>query len=231
MSQNKRVFIKDMAKCLMELDRVEPWIVPSLRHPGTLANPAKGVLPIERLSRDGIQPNNPTVIPLEFLSGFHYTFLIRNPTRSIPSLYECSTPPKSSTTGWHGFKASDAGYKEMRRLFDYLRRIEQIGPNTGNEICVIDAEDLLAYPEEIVKRFCASIGLPFDREMLRWDTEKDQQRAQDAFKNWAPFHEAVLKSTSLVAEAPASGPIACFVHALTDTILNVGSDDTRSRHG
>ncbi len=210
-SQGKRVFIKDMGKCLMELDRVEPWIVPSLRPWKTLSNATRGVLQIERPPRDEIQPTNPTVIPSELLSGFHYTFLIRNPTRSIPSLYECSTPPKSSTTGWHGFKASDAGYKEMRRLFDYLRRIGQIGPNSGNEICIVDAEDLLAYPEEIVKKFCASIGLPFDREMLRWDTEEDQQRAQDAFKNWAPFHDAVLKSTSLKAEPPVGGPIAWFV--------------------
>ncbi|KAL9125604.1 MAG: hypothetical protein Q9217_005215 [Psora testacea] len=105
-------------------------------------------------------------------------------------------------TGWHGFKAEDAGYKKLRRLFDYLTSIGHIGSNSNSEICIVDAEDLLAYPEEIAEKFCASVDIPYDHGMLRWDTEEDQQRAQDAFKNWAPFHDAVLKSTSLKVQPP-----------------------------
>jgi hypothetical protein len=140
---------------------------------------------------------NPTVIPRKLLSQFHFTFLIRNPRKAIPSLYECSIPPKCFMTGWHGFKPSDAGYKELRRIFDYLIGIGQIGPSSGNEICLVDAEDLLAYPEEIVKSFCLSVGITFDSRSLYWGAEKDQQRAQHIFKNWAPFHEAALQSISL----------------------------------
>ncbi|KAI8626835.1 hypothetical protein F5Y19DRAFT_191100 [Xylariaceae sp. FL1651] len=186
--QGKRVFVKDMGKCLLPLQGEEPWIVPSLRLKG-------GDLAI-----CGVP--NPTVIPLQHLTRFHYTFLIRNPRSSIPSLYECSTPPKSFVTGWHGFKAEDAGYKDLRRLFDYLVRARLIGPNTSNEICIVDADDLLAHPEDIVSQYCASVDVPFDRSMLRWGTESEQQRAKDAFKNWAPFHDAVLKSTSLKARPP-----------------------------
>jgi Sulfotransferase domain len=199
-------FSKDMGKCLMPLHGEVPYIVPSLRPQITASNRANRIRPMDPAHRDGPtgsasreEPRipNPTVIPPELLSGFHFTFLIRHPRRSIPSLYEFPTPPKCFMTGWHGFKAEDAGYREMRRLFDYLTRIGQIGSNSNNEICIVDAEDLLAYPEEIVEKFCASVGIPFDRGMLRWDTEKDQQRAQDALNNWAPFHDAVLKSTSL----------------------------------
>lgn len=221
-TQGKRVFVKDMGKCLMPLHGEGPYVVPSLCTRKTAANGANEIRPKDPAPRDGptvpasprgpMEPApqeattipNPTVIPPELLSGFHFTFLIRHPRHSIPSLYECSTPPKSFMTGWHGFKAEDAGYKEMRRLFDYLTRIGQIGSNSNNEICIVDAEDLLAHPEEIVEKFCVSVGIHFDRDMLRWDTEKDQQRAQDAFKNWAPFHDAVLKSTSLKAQPPVS---------------------------
>ena len=147
---------------------------------------------------------NPTVIPRELLSKFNFAFLIRNPRQSIPSLYQCSIPPKSFTTGWHGFKSSDAGYKELRRLFDYLICIKQIGPSSGNKICVVDAEDLLAHPEETVERFCSSVGVTFDRGSLQWGTEKDQQRAKDLFKTWAPFHDVALQSTSFKPQSSVS---------------------------
>lgn len=197
--KGKRVFVKDMGKCLMPTNGKDAFIVPSLRQLEIPANGAHEVL------RNELEVPSVTVLPPFILAGFHFVFLIRNPRHSIPSLYECSRPPKSSLTGWHGFKAEDIGYKELRRLFDYLTRTGQIRSNSRDGFCVVDAEDLLAYPENIVERFCASISLPFDRAMLRWETEEDQIRAANAFKNWAPFHDAVLKSTSLKAR-----PKVCF---------------------
>jgi hypothetical protein len=191
-----------MGKCLLPLKGETPWIVPSLRpwvgDSGDMALQSN-ITASDDGGEDGCIVPNPTVVPLELLSGFHFTFLIRNPRSSIPSLWQCSTPPKSLLTGWHGFKAEDAGYKDMRRLFDYLVRVGLIGPGTGNEICVVDTDDLLTHPEDVVSQFCASIGVSFDPGMLRWDSDSDQKRAQEAFKNWAPFHDAVLKSTSLTA--------------------------------
>lgn len=131
---------KDMAKCLMPLHGRTGCIAPSLNSQNFEGR--NGTVAI----RDRLKFRNPTVIPRELLSDFHFTFLIRNPRHSIPSLYKCSTPPKSALAGWNGFRASDAGYEELRKLFDYLVAIRQIGPNTSNEICIIDAEDLLAYP-------------------------------------------------------------------------------------
>jgi hypothetical protein len=204
--QGKRVFVKDMGKCLLPLPGQPTQIVPSLRLGKTASHGGlNGGGPMGHGGHDAAWTTpNPTVMPNEALAKFHYAFLIRNPRRSIPSLYQCSTPPKCYMTGWHGFKPEDAGYHEMRRLFDHLRRIGQIGPNTNNRICIVDAEDLLAYPENIVEQFCESVGIPFDRDMLQWDSEEDQRRAHDAFKNWAPFHDAVLRSKSLVAQPPVS---------------------------
>lgn len=146
---------------------------------------------------------NPTVIPPELLLGFQYAFLIRDPRLSIPSLYECTRPPKSCMTGWHGFKEEDAGYKELRRLFDYLVDVGHIGGcNADDPTCIVNAADLLEDPEQIMQRFCESVGITYDRRMLRWDSEEDHKRAENAFKNWAPFHDAVLKSTSLLARLP-----------------------------
>ncbi|KAB8077254.1 P-loop containing nucleoside triphosphate hydrolase protein [Aspergillus leporis] len=193
----KRVFVKDMAKCLMPLPGDDPRIAPSLHKEQRAIN-----------GMDSLQKNtaipNPTVFPPDILSGFHYTFLIRNPRQSIPSLYQCSIPPKSHITGWNGFKATDAGYAELRILFDYLVQLKIIGPGTGNDICIVDAEDLLADPEGIVEKYCRSVGIPYDPKSLHWGAEKDQQRAHDIFKNWVPFHDAALKSTSLKPRPPVS---------------------------
>ena len=76
---------------------------------------------------------NPTVIPSEILDQFHFTFLIRHPRSSIPSYYRCTVPPLDKLTGFYNFMASEAGYDELRRMFDYLRSIGQVGPGIATQ--------------------------------------------------------------------------------------------------
>ena len=78
------------------------------------------------------EPNNPTVIPRDTLGNFHFTFLIRHPRSSIPSFYRCCVPPLDKVTGFYNFMPSEAGYDELRRLFDYLRSIGHIGPEIAH---------------------------------------------------------------------------------------------------
>ncbi|KAL8915165.1 MAG: hypothetical protein Q9171_000284 [Xanthocarpia ochracea] len=152
------------------------------------------------------EPNNPTVIPRDTLGNFHFTFLIRHPRSSIPSYYRCCVPPLDTVTGFYDFMPSEAGYDELRRLFDYLRSIGQVGPATagqtangrsasngdhssngvarGVEVCVIDADDLLDNPAGIVEAFCKSTGIDFTPDMLDWSTEADHQQAAEAFSKW-----------------------------------------------
>lgn len=166
---------------------------------------------------------NPTVLPKEILQGFHFTFLIRHPRYSIPSFFRCTTPPLDKMTGFYDFIPSEAGYSELRRLFDYLRSVGQIGPKVtgtnarsqqagGNElngsknpnghhdrvdICVIDADDLLDHPANVVSAFCDSVGLEYRESMLKWDTEEDHKQAKDAFEKWTGFHEDAMNSKDL----------------------------------
>ena len=74
------------------------------------------------------EPGNPTVIPQAILEGFHFTFLIRHPRYSVPSYYRCTVPPLDKVTGFFEYMPSEAGYDELRRFFDYLRSIDQVGP-------------------------------------------------------------------------------------------------------
>jgi hypothetical protein len=221
------------------------WIPPNAK-PSTvapsLANYRRGVgtdttqlSPAQTIDRDGPpypyptqgEPNNPTVIPADLLATYHFTFLIRHPRNSIPSYYRCTIPPLDKLTGFYNFRPDEAGYEELRRLFDYLRSEGQIGPkfagrseeangsangsanetnikSAGVEICVIDADDLLDNPSGMIEAFCKTTGIKWEPEMLIWNTEKDQEIAKEAFEKWKGFHEDALDSTELRARTHVS---------------------------
>ena len=161
------------------------------------------------------EAGNPTVVPTKMLEKFHFTFLIRDPHSSIPSYFRCTIPPLDDKTGFHHFDPSEAGYDELRRVFEYLRSTGQVGPHHANgwnsnangnsanghpegaEICVVDADDLLDDPEGIIRAYCTSVGLPFEPEMLEWADEKHQEYAKKTFAKWPGFHEDAIDSTDL----------------------------------
>ena len=170
------------------------------------------------------EPNNPSVVPEAMLKQFHWTFLIRHPRSSVPSYYRCTIPPLDKVTGFYNFDPSEAGYDELRRMFDYLRSTGHVGPNilghesnafemngyaqsnghsqiNGNtdkvDICVIDADDLLDNPSSIIEAYCKSVGLRYDPKMLIWDSEENNEHAKEAFAKWKGFHEDAIGSSSL----------------------------------
>ncbi|KAI1116997.1 P-loop containing nucleoside triphosphate hydrolase protein [Nemania sp. NC0429] len=227
-TEGKRVLIKDMAYYLMPPNGEFPSIAPSLRSQvkngladgdchAMGANGVAGTL--KRKSPDPM--DNPTVIPLELLRKFHWTFLIRHPRRGIPSYVRCCTPPLSETTGWDHFKPSESGYVELRRLFDYLReqgivgpsvagRVPSTGAKTGKDeisITVLDADDLLDKPQEAIRAFCEQTDIPFSPDMLQWDSEENQDRVKQAFAKWNGWHNDAINSKGLTARAHPKKPV------------------------
>jgi hypothetical protein len=227
------------------------WVPPSGK-PATvapsLANYRRGVgtdttqlSPVQTRDTDGPpypyktqgEPNNPTVIPSDLLATYHFTFLIRHPKHSIPSYYRCTIPPLDKLTGFYNFRPDEAGYEELRRLFDYLRSEGQIGPkfagrpeeangstngkSAGVEICVIDADDLLDNPSATIKAFCETTGIKWEPEMLIWNTDQDQAIAKEAFEKWKGFHEDALDSTELRARTHVSHAHQMEQHMGADT--------------
>ncbi|KAI4107282.1 MAG: hypothetical protein LQ339_002680 [Xanthoria mediterranea] len=169
------------------------------------------------------EPSNPCVLPRRVLRMFRFTFLIRHPRFSIPSLYRCTVEPLSHKTGWHFFLPSEAGYAQLRQMFDYLRQQGLLGSNKeqskiddvstanhassatasnigkdGNDICLIDAEDLLRDPAATLQAYCAHVGLTFDPRMLAWDSLDQDTLAHQNFDKWKGFHEDAIQSKGLV---------------------------------
>lgn len=152
----------------------------------------------------GKEPGNPTVIPVDVLRRFHFTFLIRHPRRSIPSYYRCTIPPLSEITGFDYFMPSEAGYAELVRLLDFLL---DRGIVDRDHITAIDADDLLDHPEPIIKEYCARIGIDFKPQMLQWSDE-DREHARDMFAKWNGFHDDALKNSCFQARSHAQVPLS-----------------------
>jgi len=228
-SARKRNFIKDMAQYWIPPNGKPAMIAPSLvNYKRGVGTDTTALSPVPTKSdQEGSlypynthsEPNNPTVIPADLLASYHFTFLIRHPRNSIPSYYRCTVPPLNEMTGFYDFRSDEAGYEELRRLFDYLRSEGQIGPkfagrndsftsetngasevnghSGGVEICVIDADDLLDNPSGIIKAYCKTTGIDWDPGMLIWDSDEDQRVAQELFAKWRGFHEDALDSDRL----------------------------------
>ena len=235
LQQGKRLWIKDMAYYLFPPNEKPASIAPSLprlkRGVGTPGSSSTGTDSAQTAPypyHTEPEPGNPTVLPDQVLREFHFTFLIRHPRSSIPSYYRCTVPPLDEVTGWYEFLPLEAGYRELRRLFDYLQSTSQIGPTVSGrhdasqlpnglrgigdgegdrdivEICVVDADDLLDNPSGILEAFCKSVGLEYDSKMLDWSTEEDHQQAKAAFEKWKGWHDDALESSSLKPRAHVS---------------------------
>ncbi|KAF2277219.1 uncharacterized protein EI97DRAFT_313755 [Westerdykella ornata] len=215
-AEGKRPFIKDMAQYWIPPNNQPAQIAPSL------ASYKRGVgtdtpYPFNTQGEEG----NPTVVPKDLLAKFQFAFLIRHPKYSVPSYYRCTIPPLDKLTGFYNFRPDEAGYSELRRLFDYLRSVGQVGPNLAGEthgqaatdgeasgvpITLIDADDLLDNPSGIIEAFCKGTGVKYEPDMLKWGDEKHQTYAKEVFAKWPGFHEDALDSDELRARTHKKEP-------------------------
>lgn len=118
----------------------------------------------------------------EFLDHFQHTFLIRDPAKTLASLYN----------HWNEFTVEEAGYADLHRMFDLVvDRYGVIPP-------LIDADDLVDEPAGVVGAYCAAVGIDFIPEALEWEPgEREEVR-------WygGDWHESLSTSTGLTRQEP-----------------------------
>lgn len=116
--------------------------------------------------------------PLDWTKDCINVHLIRHPARVIASY----GAKRDAMT------LEDIGFARQTALYDKIGGI------------VIDSSDIRAAPEDMLKKLCAAIALPFDPAMLHWKTGP---RAIDGV--WAKhWYKAVHQSTGF---AGAEGPL------------------------
>ncbi|CAG8676530.1 hypothetical protein C2G38_979631 [Gigaspora rosea] len=109
----------------------------------------------------------------EILSMFKHTFLIRNPEKSVKSFYKAMNATNEAfdkagvpMSGKIEISSRTFGIKQLRILYDLIKNA------SGEEIALVDADDLVQDPEKILKKYCEMINVEFKKEMLNWKSVK-----------------------------------------------------------
>ncbi|MEO1160479.1 MAG: sulfotransferase family protein [Pseudomonadota bacterium] len=114
-----------------------------------------------------------------FLSNFTHSFLIRDPAKTISSMYD----------KWPDFDAAEVGFPEQRALFDLLTALN------GKSPVVIDSDDLLADPHSMTKAYCEAVGIDFIEKALTWEPGADT--GDYSWWDGGSFHANLKNSTGL----------------------------------
>lgn len=114
----------------------------------------------------------------ELLALFNHSFLIRDPAKTITSMFD----------KWPDFHEKEVGFAEQRALFDRLC------DRDGEPPPVLDSDDLMENPYKMVKAWCQAVGIRFVPEALSW-----QPGARDEVSWWdgGSFHANLRNSDGL----------------------------------
>lgn len=122
---------------------------------------------------------------LEWTSQCRNAFLIRAPEAVLAS-YSAKRA---------GFLPADVGFARERELFD--RECDRLGTAPP----VIDADDVLRNPRDVLAALCTAVEIPFSECMLHWPAGP---RPTDGV--WAPaWYDSVERSTGFAA--PRTQPV------------------------
>ncbi|MGB1140353.1 MAG: hypothetical protein ACPG1A_05595 [Halioglobus sp.] len=105
----------------------------------------------------------------DFLSQFRNIVLMRDPRRSLVSMYKRMPD----------FTLEEAGFEPLSELVAILDAM-------GERPFVMDGELLRADPEGVCRQLCAAIDVPFESGALSW--EKGEEAHWDRWQSW--FTEA-----------------------------------------
>lgn len=114
-----------------------------------------------------------------FLGLFQHTFIIRKPEKVLPSYYLKYPEASNHALGYEGYEGVETLYNIIFNL-------------TGKRPILIDADDLEADPEGIIRAYCTATGLDFKPESMHWET--GPQPGWHRASNW---HVEAVNTTSI----------------------------------
>ena len=118
----------------------------------------------------------------EFLSHFTHAFLIRDPAKTLTSLY----------ARWPDFDELEVGFPEQRALYDLVMALNGSAPP------VVDSDDLLENPHGMTAAFCEAVGIPFIESALTWEAGGDP--SEHSWWDGGSFHANLAQSTGLTPQ-------------------------------
>jgi len=140
----------------------------------------------------------PSEAELSFIVPHKNFLLIRDPRKMVASFaskYDDAAPIIES-------------YAVERRIFNYLAA-------RGIACPVVDAADILAAPETMLRKLCSMLEIAFDKAMLAWPAGA---RPEDG--PWAAhWYDAVTSSTGFRTPVEKSVDLSPELEAIADTAL------------
>lgn len=137
--------------------------------------------------KDTMDFRYPSVIEdTDFLRAARHAFMVRR-TEAVVSSHLRVDP--------HA-RLEAMGFEYLAELFD------AVAAATGAQPWVVDGDDLVAAPGEVVRAFCDHVGIAYYPEALEW-AEGSLPAWQQATRGW---HEDVARTTGFVATTPAPLP-------------------------
>lgn len=118
----------------------------------------------------------------ERLDMFNHAFLIRDPAKTITSMFD----------KWPDFDEREVGFPEQRELFDRL------SDHLGAPPPVLDSDDLMDDPAKMVEIWCKAVGIPFIKEALSWEPGP---RDEVSWWDGGTFHANLRASDGLKPQA------------------------------
>jgi len=112
----------------------------------------------------------------QFLSQFKHVILVRKPEETIRSFHAIHPD----------FQVWEVGYHELYWLARRLRSL-------GHAPVLVDAQQLVDTPQEIMKSVCEWTGLPFSPAMINWK----HREVMPSWERWDRFHKVALESRIL----------------------------------
>ena len=116
-----------------------------------------------------------------FISQLTNAFLIRDPARVLASYAQ----------KWAEVDLHAIGFIEQAEIFD------MVAQKLGHAPPVVDSDDILAKPKEVLSKLCTACGIEFDAAMLKWP--KGPKHCDGV---WAPhWYNAAWESEGFSAQS------------------------------
>ena len=149
----------------------------------------------------------------EFFHDAKHSFLIRDPKKSIPSLYRGVENPE--IRDWTYFDPSEVGFKELYDIYEFVK--EKLDPNP----VVIDADDLLSSPNEMMKAYCEGVGIQYEDHMTSWKAGVDlkiwKRRMEVGWRQKAIHSSGFIKPRDKTENRPKVTYPADVIKAIEDS--------------
>ena len=126
----------------------------------------------------------------ESFNNFMHTFLIRDPFKMVPSHYLMLL----NIFGRNYLSPNRGEYRQLFQVYDIVKKLD-------TKPVVIDADDLLENPEEMMRLYCEQTNLPYDENMTKWEPGMVEDWKKCAQGN----HAAVIKSSGFIRKQKDDG--------------------------